>query len=97
MDAIERAVPAPQIEIVIQRRARWQVFRNRPPLAAGAQDVHQPVDNLAQLDRALVAAALGRRNAGLDQSPFVVAQVTRIAQAAAVIACAVLGRRRRLP
>ena len=49
MDPIERAVPAPQIEIIVQRRARRQVFRDRPPLATGAQDLHQAVDDLAQL------------------------------------------------
>src|SRR5271165_7337421 len=36
MDAIERAVPAPQIEIIVDRRARRQVLGDRPPLAAGA-------------------------------------------------------------
>ena len=41
MDAIERAVPAPQIEIIVRGRAWRQVFRNRAPLAARAQDVHQ--------------------------------------------------------
>ena len=47
MDAIERAVPAPQIEVIVDRRARRQVLRDRAPLAAGAQDVHQAVDDLA--------------------------------------------------
>ena len=36
VDAIERAVPAPQIEIIVDRRARRQVLGDRPPLAAGA-------------------------------------------------------------
>ena len=38
VDAIERAVPAPQVEIILQRRARRQVLSDRPPLTAGAQD-----------------------------------------------------------
>ena len=98
MDPIERAVPTPQIEIFVQGRARRQVLGDRPPLAAGAQDVHQPVDDLAQVHRALVAAALSWRDAGLDQSPLLVGHVTRIAQVATVIAGAGLGRpnRRRL-
>ena len=36
MDAVERAVPAPQIKIIVHRRARRQVLGDRPPLAAGA-------------------------------------------------------------
>ena len=78
MDPIERAVPTPQIKIIVQRRAWRQVFRDRPPLATGAQDVHQAVDDLAQLDRSLVAAALGGWNMRLDQRPLLVGQVRGI-------------------
>src|ERR1700756_439799 len=39
----------------------------------------------------LVAAALGRRNTGRDQRPFLVGQIGWIAQAATVIAGAVFG------
>jgi len=38
MDAVERAVPLPQAEIIMDRAPRRQVFGQRPPLAAGAQD-----------------------------------------------------------
>ncbi len=86
MNPVERAVPAPQAEIVIQRRARRQIFRDGPPLAAGAQDVHQPIDNLAKVHRTLVAAALSWRDAGRDQRPFLMGQVAWIAQAAPIVA-----------
>ena len=49
MDAVERAVPAPQIKIIVQRRAWRQVFRDRAPLAACAEDVYQTVGNLAHI------------------------------------------------
>ena len=62
MDAIQRAVPTPQIEIVEQRALRRQVFRDCPPLATRAQDIHDPVHHFAHLDVAPVAAALGRRD-----------------------------------
>ena len=75
MDAIERAVPAPQVEIIMHRRARRQILGQRPPLASRAQDVHQPVDDLAHIDMALVAAPLGRRDQRLDQLPLVIRQV----------------------
>src|SRR5271165_1317197 len=61
VDAIERAVPAPQIEITVDRRARWPVLGDRPPLPAGAQDIHQAVDDFAHVHRPPVAAALGQR------------------------------------
>ena len=38
MNAIQRSVPAPQIKIVIQRRACRQVLRDGAPLAAGGED-----------------------------------------------------------
>src|SRR6476646_9495766 len=41
MDAIERAVPSPQVKIVVHRAARRQVLRDRSPLATGAQHIHQ--------------------------------------------------------
>src|SRR5262245_22987011 len=99
MDAIERAVPAPQIEIIVQGRAWRQVFRNRAPLAARAQDVHQTVSNLAQVHRALITTRLGRREAWLDQRPLRMGQVAWIAQVVAVIAGTIFGRphRQRLP
>ena len=99
MDAVERAVPAPQIEIIVQGRAWRQVFRDRAPLAACAQDVHQTVGDLAQVHRALITARLGRRDMQLDQCPLRIGQVARIAQPATVIASTVFDRphRRRLP
>ena len=39
MDAIERAVVAPQVEIIVHRATWRQIFRDRPPLAPGANYV----------------------------------------------------------
>ena len=89
VDAIERAVPAPQIEIIVQRRARRQVRRNRAPLTAGAQNIHQAVDHLAHHDMTPVSTALGRRNERLHKRPFLVRHIARIAQSASVIASAI--------
>ena len=92
MDPIERAVPTPEIEIAMHRRARRQVLRDRAPLTAGGQNVHERVHHLANIDSALVAAALGRRNQRLDQLPFFVGQIAWIAQTIAVISPAILRR-----
>src|SRR5271157_4801031 len=97
VDAIERAVPAPQVEIIVERRARRQVLGDRPPLTPGAQDIHQAVDNLAHDDMTPVAAAPGRRNERLHQRPFLVRQIARIAQPASVIASPTLARPHRRP
>ena len=78
MDAVERAVPAPQIEIIVDRRARRQVLGDRPPLAAGAQHIHQAVDDFTYVHRPPVAAALPRPDERLRQRPFLVGQVARI-------------------
>lgn len=92
MQPIERAIVLPVEEIAVHRAARWQVLRQRCPLAAGAQDIHDAIDDLAHIDGPLVAATLGRRDERVNQRPFGVRQVARIAQLAAVVAAAVLGR-----
>ena len=40
MNALQRAVPTPQIEVVEQRATRRKVFRDRAPLTARAQNIH---------------------------------------------------------
>lgn len=78
MDAIERAVIAPQIKIVEKRAAWRQIFRNRPPLASRAQHIHDPVHHFPHVDVALVAATPGRWDQRLHMRPFVVGQIARI-------------------
>ena len=72
MDAFQRAVVVPAAEGVVHRAARRQVLRDRSPLATGAQHIHQAIDHLAHIDRALVAASLGWRNQRLHQRPFLI-------------------------
>lgn len=86
------AIVLPAHEVSVDRAAGRQVFWQGRPLAAGAQDIHQRVDDLAHVDCALVATSLGRRDQGLDQRPLRVRQVARVAQLAAVIPTAVLCR-----
>src|SRR3954454_502331 len=47
MEAIERAVPGPQLEVAVHRRGWCQILRDDPPLAAGAEEGDQAVDPLA--------------------------------------------------
>ena len=39
MHEIKRAIPTPQVEIIVQRRARRQVFRDGPPLTTGGENI----------------------------------------------------------
>ena len=82
MDALQRAVPVPQHEVVVRRALRRQILRQRLPLAAGREHVEDRVQNLAHIHVARSAAAPGRRDQRRDQRPFGVRQITRIAQAA---------------
>src|SRR3954465_11858985 len=97
MNAIERAVPAPELEVVVPRRARRQVLGDSPPLAACAEDVHQPVHHLAHVHRALVAATFARPDERLHMAPFLIRQIARIPQLAAVVPRTVLDRPHRQP
>src|SRR5271157_1673031 len=70
LDAVQRSIPAPAIEIVVYCAARGQILGDCAPLAAGAEDVHQAVDHLAQVDRALIATRFGRWDQRSDLRPF---------------------------
>ena len=85
MDAIQRPVIIPKLKILEQRTAGRQVLGDRPPLAAGAQDVHQAVHDLANINAALATASFGRRDQWRNMRPFIIRYVTRVTQLAAVI------------
>src|SRR4051812_38459932 len=90
MKALHRSVVVPPIEIAVDRAARGQVLRDRPPLASRAEPVHQAVDDLAHVARALVAARFRGRDQGSHERPLLIGQVTRVAKLAAIVARAVL-------
>src|ERR1700751_886315 len=92
MDPIQRAVAMPRREIVMQRAARWKVFWDVPPLAAGAQDVHNAVHDGPHVDPPLTAATSRGRDQRLDICPFVISQVARISQVIAVVLRPILVR-----
>lgn len=69
-----------------------------PAMAAGRQDIHQPVDHLPHVHSPLAAARLARRDQRLDHRSLRISQVAPIAQVIAAIAGAVLnGPHRCLP
>jgi hypothetical protein len=85
VDALERAVPCPQIKIVEQRAARRQVLRHIAPLAPRAQDIHDAVDDFAKVDGTLATPALGRWDQRRDMRPFGVGEIARITQPVAIV------------
>ena len=78
MDAIQRAVPVPQAEVIMHGASGRQILGQRTPLAAGAQNVHHAVDHLADSDAPFAAAGLARRDQRLDMRPFRIGQVAEI-------------------
>ena len=74
----------PQREVVMRRALRRQVLRQGLPLAASREHVENRVQDLADVDIAPPAAALGRRDHRLHQRPLCVAQIAGITQATAI-------------
>jgi hypothetical protein len=77
MHSIQRVVEAPQVQIIENGAAWGKILGKRPPLASRAQNGHDPVHDLTDVDPAPVAADLGRWNHRFDPSPFFIGQVTR--------------------
>lgn len=92
MDALQRSLPGPQVQIAVHRAARRQVLGQMPPLAARLQHVQHAVQHRPKIDAAVPPTAPRRRDERLDEPPFFVAQVARVAQTAAIMALSVLRR-----
>src|ERR1035438_8024519 len=92
VDSLQCAVIGPQIEVAVDRAFRWQVLRDRAPLTASRENVHEAVHHLPHDHRPLATAGLARWDQRFDQSPFLVGQIARISQLAAVVTGAVLAR-----
>ena len=90
MDPLERAVPFPALKVAKQRAARRKILRDRPPLTPCAEDIEQSVDDLTDIDPALVSAALRGRNQRRDHCPLLVRQIARVSQLPPVVARPVL-------
>src|SRR3712207_2034770 len=84
MNAAERAVPLPQVEILPDRAAGRQILWQCLPLAAGPQHVEDGVEHLADIYGARSSTALGRADQRLDQRPLHIRQVALVAQPAPI-------------
>ena len=79
VDAIQGAIIGPQLEIVVDRAFRRQIFRDRAPLVAGRQNVHEAIHHLTHDHRALVSAALAGGIKGSSGSNFLRLVASRVA------------------
>ena len=89
MDAIQRAIPVPQAEVIVHGASGRQLLGQRAPLAAGAEQVHHAVNHLADIDAPFAAAGLTRRDQRLEMRPLLIGQIARIEQLVAVVTGAV--------
>lgn len=80
VDAIQRAVPIPQLEIMVHRAFRRQILGQRLPLASGPQQIEKAVDNLAHVDVPRPTATSCRRNHRRHQAPFFIGEITHVTQ-----------------
>ena len=78
VDALQRAVPIPQLEIMVHRAFRRQILGQRLPLAAGPQQVEKAVDNLAHVDIPRPPATSCGRDHRRHQGPFFIGEITGI-------------------
>src|SRR5215204_3004050 len=84
VDASQRAVPIPQVQVLPDRAARRQVLRKRLPLAARPKHVEDGVQDLADVHRPRAPTALGGRDQRADQRPLGVSQITLVPQATTI-------------
>src|SRR3954465_2041357 len=84
VDALQRPVPVPQVEVLPDGAARRQVLRQRLPLTPRPEHIKDRVEDLTNVHRSRAAAALGRTDQRSHQCPFGVRQITLVTQAAPV-------------
>src|SRR5271157_5244164 len=85
VDVLQCPIIVPAIQIFVQGAFRWQILGHIAPLTARAENVHDAVDEVAFISRAVASAALGRRDQRFDERPLIVGQITRVSQFVAVV------------
>src|SRR6516164_670335 len=85
IDRLPQPAITPSIEITLNRAVRRKLLRQHAPLATRLGDIEDAVDHLPQQSLARSSARCGSWHMRLDDRPFLVAQVTCIAQPGALI------------
>src|ERR1700745_464589 len=76
VDTLQRAIPVPQLQIIVHCTLWRQIFRQRLPLAARPQDVEDPIQHLAHVHRPFAPTMSRWRGHGLYDRPFGIGRVT---------------------
>src|SRR4030088_3061292 len=92
MNSFQCTVIGPQIEVVVDRAFRGQIFRDRAPLTASRENIHEAVHHFPYDHPPFPTASLPRSYQAFDQCPLVGGPIARIPQLAAVVTAAVLAR-----
>ena len=78
MDALQRAIPLPQVEVLPDRAARRQILRECLPLTACPEHVKDGVEHLTNVHRPRSPAALGGADQRLNLRPLGIRQITLV-------------------
>ena len=78
MDPVQSAVPTPLVEVAPDGALGREVERQVSPLAAGAENVEDGVEDIPHVRLAGPSAGVDRRDVRLDQSPLCVGDVAGI-------------------
>src|SRR4051794_23751114 len=89
VNVVQRAIPFPQLEVVMDRAARRQILRQEAPLASRGKNIKDGVHNLAYNHLAAAAVTLFRRDERRDQRPFGIRHITRIAKSLSLVMLAI--------
>ena len=78
VDPVQRPVPAPAVEVAPDGAPGREVRRQIAPLAAGAEDVQNGVEDVPLVGLAGPAATGFGRDVGLDEGPLGVGEVAGV-------------------
>ena len=88
--SLQRAIPVPQLEVVMDRAARRQILRQSAPLASRGKQVKDAVHNLTDIHPAMPARTLLRRDQRFDQRPFGIRHIARIPEPLSLVKLAIV-------
>ena len=97
MDPRQCPVVLPALKVAVQSTPGRQVFWDIAPLAAGAEHIHDAIDDFPDIDLPIASPMFGGRDLSFNVRPLLVGQVTRVAKLVPVVSGAVLWSPRAAP
>jgi len=90
MDPRQCPVVLPALKVAVQSTPGRQVFWDIAPLAAGAEHIHDAIDDFPDINLPIASPMFGGRDLSFNVRPFLVGQVARVAKLVPVVPGAVL-------